>query len=58
MTSAGSLSAEAVANARAWSLIVDVGVAMTVSPWLDWIDSSRKLHNVWIVNSKIGSLDR
>ena len=31
MTSAGSLAAEAVANARAWSLIVDVGVAMTVS---------------------------
>ena len=58
MTSAGNLSAAAVANARAWSLIVDVGVAMTVSPWLDWIDSSRKLQNVWIVNSKIGTLDR
>ena len=58
MTSAGSLSAEAVANARAWSLIVDVGVAMTVSPGIDWIDLSRKLAYVWIVNSKIGNLDR
>jgi hypothetical protein len=58
MTSAGSLSAEVLANARAWSLIVGVGVAMTVSRWIDWIDSSRKLHKVWIVNSKIGSLDR
>ena len=58
MTSAGKFAAEAVANARAWSLIVDVGDRHDVSPWLDWIDRSRKLHNVWIVNSKIGSLDR
>ena len=58
MTSAGSLSAEAVANARAWSLIVEWVHRHRLSPpWSIGLISPEN-SMFWIVNSKIGRLDR